>query len=96
MNKSLQEILHILLSEPNEYLLVRRLADRVGCSGKTIRNDLKVIEGYLERYSDAILIPKPDLGVHLEIKDYDKWNLFNRRYAIRQDMSYELDKERLL
>nr|WP_255262830.1 hypothetical protein [Bacillus wiedmannii] len=55
-----------------------------------------MIEGCLERYSDAILIRKPDLGVHLEIKDYDKWNLFNRLYAVRQDISYESDEERVL
>ncbi|MBJ8006857.1 MULTISPECIES: PRD domain-containing protein [Bacillus cereus group] len=96
MNKRQQEILHVLLSEPNEYLLVQELADRVGCSEKTIRNDFKVIEEYLERYSDAILIRKPGLGVYLEIKDYDKSNLFNRLYAVRQDISYESDEERLL
>ncbi|MCW9132814.1 BglG family transcription antiterminator [Bacillus paramycoides] len=96
MNKRQQEILHVLLSEPNEYLLVQELADRVGCSEKTIRNDFKVIEEYLERYSDAILIRKPGLGVHLEIKDHDKSNLFNRLYAVRQDISYESDEERVL
>lgn len=96
MNKRQQEILHVLLSEPNEYLLVQELADRVGCSEKTIRNDFKVIEEYLERYSDAILIRKPGLGVYLEIKDYDKSNLFNKLYAVRQDISYESDEERLL
>ncbi|MEH6932094.1 BglG family transcription antiterminator [Bacillus sp. JJ783] len=96
MNKRQQEILQVLLSEPNEYLLVQELADRVGCSEKTIRNDFKVIEEYLERYSDAILIRKPGLGVYLEIKDYDKSNLFNRLYAVRQDISYESDEERLL
>jgi activator of the mannose operon (transcriptional antiterminator) len=96
MNKRQQEILQVLLSESNEYLLVQELADRVGCSEKTIRNDFKVIEEYLERYSDAILIRKPGLGVYLEIKDYDKANLFNKLYAVRQDISYESDEERVL
>lgn len=96
MNKRQQEILQVLLSESNEYLLVQELADRVGCSEKTIRNDFKVIEGYLERHSDALLIRKPGLGVHLEINDYDKADLFNRLYAVRQDISYESDEERVL
>ncbi|WP_439021144.1 BglG family transcription antiterminator [Bacillus thuringiensis] len=96
MNKRQQEILKVLLSESNEYLLVQELADRVGCSEKTIRNDFKVIEEYLERYSDALLIRKPGLGVSLEVKDYDKSSLFNRLYAVRQEISYESDEDRVL
>ena len=83
MNKRQQEILQVLLSESNEYLLVKELADRVECSEKTIRNDFKVIEGYLEKYSDALLIRRPGLGVCLEIKDYDKSSLFNKLYAVK-------------
>ena len=96
MNKRQEEILKVLLSESNEYLLVQELADRVGCSEKTIRNDFKVIEEYLERYSDALLIRKPGLGVSLEVKDYDKSSLFNRLYAVRQEISYESDEDRVL
>ncbi|GAB6449802.1 mannose transport/utilization transcriptional regulator ManR [Bacillus luti] len=96
MNKRQEEILKVLLSESNEYLLVQELADRVGCSEKTIRNDFKVIEEYLERYSDALLIRKPGLGVSLEVKEYDKSSLFNRLYAVRQEISYESDEDRVL
>ncbi|MDA2380808.1 BglG family transcription antiterminator [Bacillus cereus] len=96
MNKRQQEILQVLLSESNEYLLVQELADRVGCSEKTIRNDFKVIEGYLEKYSDAFLIRRPGLGVCLEIKDYDKSSLFNKLYAVKPDVGYASDEERVL
>lgn len=96
MNKRQQEILQVLLSESNEYLLVQELADRIGCSEKTIRNDFKVIEGYLEKYSDALLIRRPGLGVCLEITDYDKSSLFNKLYAVKQDIGYASDEERLL
>ncbi|GAB6676566.1 BglG family transcription antiterminator [Bacillus cereus] len=96
MNKRQQEILQVLLSESNEYLLVQELADRIGCSEKTIRNDFKVIEEYLEKYSDALLIRKPGLGVCLEIKDYDRANLFNKLYAVKQNVSYASDEERVL
>lgn len=96
MNKRQQEILQVLLSESNEYLLVQELADRIGCSEKTIRNDFKVVEEYLEKYSDALLIRKPGLGVCLEIKDYDKSSLFNKLYAVKQNVSYASDEERVL
>ncbi|MEF7556879.1 BglG family transcription antiterminator [Bacillus thuringiensis] len=96
MNKRQQEILQFLLSESNEYLLVQELADRIGCSEKTIRNDFKVIEEYVEKYSDALLIRRPGLGVCLEITDYDKSSLFNKLYAIKQDIGYASDEERLL
>ncbi|MEK4543681.1 BglG family transcription antiterminator [Bacillus sp. FSL R5-0585] len=96
MNKRQQEILQVLLSESNEYLLVQELADRIGCSEKTIRNDFKVIEEYLEKYSDALLIRKPGLGVCLEIKDYDRASLFNKLYAVKQNVSYASDEERVL
>lgn len=96
MNKRQQEILQFLLSESNEYLLVQELADRIGCSEKTIRNDFKVIEEYVEKHSDALLIRKPGLGVCLEITDYDKSSLFNKLYAVKQDIGYASDEERLL
>ncbi|KXY68729.1 BglG family transcription antiterminator [Bacillus paranthracis] len=96
MNKRQQEILQFLLSESNEYLLVQELADRIGCSEKTIRNDFKVIEEYVEKYSDALLIRRPGLGVCLEITDYDKSSLFNKLYAVQQDIGYASDEERLL
>ncbi|MDA1756553.1 BglG family transcription antiterminator [Bacillus cereus] len=96
MNKRQQEILQFLLSESNEYLLVQELADRIGCSEKTIRNDFKVIEEYVEKHSDALLIRRPGLGVCLEITDYDKSSLFNKLYAVKQDIGYASDEERLL
>lgn len=96
MNKRQQEILQFLLSESNEYLLVQELADRIGCSEKTIRNDFKVIEEYVEKHSDALLIRRPGLGVCLEITDYDKSSLFNELYAVKQDIGYASDEERVL
>lgn len=59
MNTRQKEILLLLLSEPNDYLLVQYLAEQVNCSEKTIRNDFKVIEEYLTNYSSAVLVKKP-------------------------------------
>lgn len=56
INTRQKEILYLLLSEPDDYLVVQDFADRVQCSEKTIRNDLKVIEDYLNEHSHAQLI----------------------------------------
>ncbi len=47
MNSRQKKILYLLLSEPDDYLVVQDFADRVRCSEKTIRNDLKTIEDFL-------------------------------------------------
>ncbi len=45
INSRQKEILYLLLSEPDDYLVVQDFADRVQCSEKTIRNDLKADRG---------------------------------------------------
>ncbi|MGF1437505.1 BglG family transcription antiterminator [Bacillus thuringiensis] len=96
MNTRQKEILFLLLSESNDYLLVQDLADQVNCSEKTIRNDFKIIEEHLANYSSAILIRKPGLGVYLEIEEYEKVDLFNKLYCINNRTKYESDEERIL
>ena len=96
MNTRQKEILHILLSMSDGYILVQNLADRLGCSEKTIRNDFKVIEGYLEEYSNAFLIRRPGSGVFLDIEEHEKKDLFNRLCIIDERTQYESDEERIL
>lgn len=96
MNTRQKEVLFLLLSEPNDYLLVQGLADQVNCSEKTIRNDFKIIEEHLANYSSAILVRKPGLGVYLEIEEYEKVDLFNKLYCINNRTKYESDEERIL
>lgn len=96
MNTRQKEILLLLLSEPNDYLLVQDLAEQVNCSEKTIRNDFKVIEEHLTNYSSAVLVKKPGLGVYLEIEEYEKVDLFNKLYRINNRTKYESDEERIL
>lgn len=91
-----KEILHILLSESDGYILVQNLADRVDCSEKTIRNDFKVIENYLEKCSNAFLIRRPGLGVFLDIEEHEKINLFNELCIVDNRTQYESDEERVL
>lgn len=82
MNTRQIEIVRLLLVQPKGvYLLVQRLADQVGCSEKTIRNDFKVIEEYLQSESNAALIRKPGLGVSLEIAEKEKAGLYQSLFS---------------
>ncbi|WP_374218092.1 hypothetical protein [Bacillus bingmayongensis] len=96
MNTRQKEILFLLLSELDEYLLMQDLANRVNCSEKTIRNDFKVIEHYLVKYPSALLVRKPGLGVYLEIEEHEKVDLFNKLYRVNHRTKYESDEERIL
>ncbi|WP_255668420.1 BglG family transcription antiterminator [Brevibacillus daliensis] len=96
MNNRQQEILYVLLSESDGHLLVQDLADRMNCSEKTIRTDFKTIEEYLAKYSNALLVKKPGLGVYLQIEEHEKVHLFNRLYRVNNRTKYESDEERIL
>ncbi|MGE6256324.1 BglG family transcription antiterminator [Heyndrickxia sporothermodurans] len=96
MNTRQKEILFLLLSETDGHVLVQELANQVNCSEKTIRNDFKVIENYLENYPGARLVRKPGLGVYLKIEEHEKADLFNKLYRVNQRTKYESDEERVL
>ncbi|MBY0094584.1 BglG family transcription antiterminator [Priestia aryabhattai] len=96
MNTRQKEILYLLLSQPDEYLLVQEFADRLNCSEKTIRNDLKIIEDYLDGHSNAHLIRKPGLGVYLDIEKHEKTRLCNKFYIVDNDAKYQTGEERIL
>ncbi|WP_273124079.1 BglG family transcription antiterminator [Bacillus weihaiensis] len=96
MNTRQKEILYLLLSEPDKYSLVQDFADRVNCSEKTIRNDLKIIEDYLNDYSDAHLTRKPGLGVYLDIEEHEKVRLCNELHTVKEEPKYQSDEERIL
>ncbi|MEK4721317.1 BglG family transcription antiterminator [Priestia sp. FSL W8-0524] len=96
MNTRQKEILYLLLSEPDKYSLVQDFADRLNCSEKTIRNDLKIIEDYLDDYSDAHLTRKPGLGVYLDIEEHEKVRLCNELHTVKEEPKYQSDEERIL
>ncbi|GAB1786526.1 BglG family transcription antiterminator [Priestia megaterium] len=96
MNTRQKEILYLLLSEPDKYSLVQDFADRVNCSEKTIRNDLKIIEDYLDDCSDAHLTRKPGLGVYLDIEEHEKVRLCNELHTVKEEPKYQSDEERIL
>jgi activator of the mannose operon, transcriptional antiterminator len=77
-----KNILQILLTEQQRYFLTKQLAEKVNCSEKTIRNDLKVIEQYLKEHTHALLIKKPSLGISLQINDEEKAKLLEQLHKV--------------
>lgn len=59
------ELITILLTSTERYLLVDDLAAQVGCSEKTVRNDLKCITGLFTKHSKIQLNRKPGRGIFL-------------------------------
>ncbi|WP_039073601.1 BglG family transcription antiterminator [Bacillus sp. MSP13] len=96
MNTRQKEILYLLLSEPDDYLVVQDFADRVQCSEKTIRNDLKAIEDYLNEHSHAQLIRKPGLGVFLHIEEQERAWLSQQLHTVHVRSRRRTDEERML
>ncbi len=96
MNTRQQDILRILLTNPQQYFIVNDFAEKVGCSEKTIRNDFKKLEEYLSIHSNASLIRKPGLGVQLQIDDYEKAYLYNQLQSVNEISPYISDEERTL
>ncbi|OOC58628.1 BglG family transcription antiterminator [Paenibacillus ihbetae] len=96
MNNRQKEIFRNLLMEPNRQWLVQDLADQTECSEKTIRNDLKVIEEYIDKHSSGRLVKRPGLGVYLEIEEADRADLFQRLYSNDRTAEDESDEERVL
>lgn len=96
MNTRQKDILYLLLSEPDDYLVVQDFADRVKCSEKTIRNDLKTIEGYLHGHSPAQLIRKPGLGVYLNIEEHERARLTQQLGTEHFGSKHQSDEERIL
>lgn len=96
MNTRQKEILYLLLSEPDDYLVVQDFADRVQCSEKTIRNDLKAIEDYLNEHSHAQLIRKPGLGVFLHVEEQERAWLSQQLHTVHVHSRRRTDEERML
>ncbi|OKP94467.1 BglG family transcription antiterminator [Paenibacillus sp. P32E] len=96
MNKRQTEIIRNLLTEPGRLWLVQDLADQAGCSDKTIRSDLKVIQKYMNKHSTAQLVKKPGLGIYLELGEGDQSALLQLLYSEEYDTEHDSDEERVL
>ncbi|SFL94500.1 HTH domain-containing protein [Gracilibacillus orientalis] len=77
MRKRQQILLRKLLLADGQVTLVQNLAEELDCSEKTIRNDLQVVESFLEEQSNGQLIRKPGVGVSVEISEDEKQNILS-------------------
>jgi activator of the mannose operon, transcriptional antiterminator len=96
MNDRQQEMVGILLRHSNRFLLVKDITEELDCSEKTVRNDLKVIEAELKRYSSAALVRKPGLGVCLEVDDNDKSKIYRDLYLSGTKENRMEEEDRLI
>ncbi|BCB05840.1 BglG family transcription antiterminator [Bacillus sp. KH172YL63] len=96
MNERQTDILRMLTRHSNQYLLIRQMTDHLGCSEKTVRNDLKVIQSYVEKISSAKLLRKPGLGVCLQFQEEDERTLFDYLHSNDRPKGYPDEQERLL
>jgi activator of the mannose operon, transcriptional antiterminator len=96
MNERQNEILRMLIGQSNHYILVRNITDQVQCSEKTVRNDLKAIQHYLEGISSAELIRKPGLGVCLEVNEEEEKKLFALLHSTDATSSDQEDERRVI
>jgi activator of the mannose operon, transcriptional antiterminator len=95
MNERQNEILRMLLGQSNQYILIRNMTEQLQCSEKTVRNDLKAIQLFLEGISLAKLIRKPGLGVCLEMNEEDEKKLFSHLHTT-DGSSDEDDEKRVI
>lgn len=96
MNERQITTLRMLLNQAGKHLVVQDIADKLGCSEKTVRSDLKEIEKYLAENSQAILIRKPGLGVYLEMSEEDHAKLFGRLNLAEASEKQPADEERAI
>ncbi|TYR81355.1 BglG family transcription antiterminator [Priestia megaterium] len=96
MNERQKEIINILLSQLNEYLLVQDLAETINCSEKTVRTDLKVIESYITEESNGTLIRKPGLGVCLTMEEHERTHIFNQLHLTDDSVHAQSDEQRII
>ncbi|KHE73029.1 BglG family transcription antiterminator [Halobacillus sp. BBL2006] len=90
MNERQTKMMRTLLLHSNEAVRVQQLADDLQCSEKTVRNDLKIIQEFLELKSKATLQRKPGVGLQLIVDEEEKKRIFNFLY--QSEWSTEQDR----
>ncbi|MDP4549603.1 BglG family transcription antiterminator [Alkalihalobacillus macyae] len=93
MNRRQQKLLLMLL-ESKKTQLVSKLASRLSCSEKTVRNDLGTIKEYVESETSGELIKKPGLGVYIEVEEYERNRLFQTYSFIDTKKEEVIERQR--
>ncbi|SFS97866.1 BglG family transcription antiterminator [Marininema halotolerans] len=88
--RRVQLIRHLI--QAKEPLSVRFLAEEIGCSEKTVRNDLRVVKGYLEDQGYLTLTMRSGVGVYLEGSEQEKERVMHALKVIGSDDEKERDR----
>ena len=70
MNDRQKNILFVLQKSP-EFITAEKLAGKIGCSVKTVRNDLKVLKDFLKETRKGNIVTRSHQGIRLEITAAD-------------------------
>jgi activator of the mannose operon, transcriptional antiterminator len=81
MNQRQKELLRMLLLHEEGALQIKDMAEELGCSEKTVRNDLDRLEEFMLQYDNASLIRKPGIGVMVEMDEEEKADLLGSLFA---------------
>ncbi|MEK5038095.1 BglG family transcription antiterminator [Sporosarcina sp. FSL K6-3457] len=98
MNIRQVELLNILLTTKEKYTLIDQLAEQLGCSEKTIRNDLKTAAIFCIEHSSISLERKPGCGIFLLGPEEERQHLVRLLQSNREkptdervfDIAYQL------
>ena len=88
MNRRQNELLRLLLVENNKAYFSQELAKLLGCSERTIRNDLTTITSELEGSAD--IIRKPGAGIRIEVNDAERQRLLEGLFQVETGGEEEL------
>jgi activator of the mannose operon (transcriptional antiterminator) len=75
-----QRAMLVILLESQEFLSSQEIADQLHCSEKTVRNDSKVLDQWLQDHTKATLSRKPNIGFRLEISEFERQALLKSLY----------------
>lgn len=80
MNRRQNELLRLLLTESHKVFYSQELAEMLGCSERTIRNDLTLIAS--ELVETANIIRKPGAGIRIEVTEKERLRLIEGLFQV--------------
>lgn len=92
MNERQKELLHILITQANNFFSIQTLSERLQCSERTVRNDLDILQHYIKKFPHAKIIRKRGVGVSLQANQKAQFQLTQTVLKT----STKTDEERLI
>lgn len=89
------EIIHLLVKNEDKIVTINEIAKTLNCSEKTVRNDFKQIDEWLQKEFQAKIIRKPNIGVKIDISADEKKRFLSLHSNGQTNQSGQLyDQER--